>query len=151
MMQKFWWGHKENESKIHWMSWKKMGISKSKRGMGFRDLRCFNLDLLAKQGRRLVQNPNSLTGQILQAKYVSRRNFLEATLGNKPSFVWRNIFGVKDLLKEGLVCIIGDGKSAQIWLDKWLPTPTTYAIQSPRVGLHIDAKICNLIDLDMHW
>jgi hypothetical protein len=30
IMQKFWWGHKENESKIHWMSWKKMSLSKTK-------------------------------------------------------------------------------------------------------------------------
>jgi hypothetical protein len=28
LMQRFWWGHKENNSKIHWMSWKKMGVSK---------------------------------------------------------------------------------------------------------------------------
>jgi hypothetical protein len=35
MMQKFWWGHKENKSKIHWMSWKKMGFAKSKGVMGF--------------------------------------------------------------------------------------------------------------------
>jgi hypothetical protein len=50
LMQKFWWGHKDNESKIHWMSWKRLGVSKSKGGMGFRDLRGFNLALLAKQG-----------------------------------------------------------------------------------------------------
>jgi hypothetical protein len=29
LMQRFWWGHKENNSKIHWMSWEKMGVSKS--------------------------------------------------------------------------------------------------------------------------
>jgi hypothetical protein len=70
MMQKFWWRHKENESKIHWMSWKKLGFSKSKGGMGFRDLRCFNKALLAKQGWRLIQNPHSLAGSILKAKYI---------------------------------------------------------------------------------
>lgn len=89
----------------------------------------------AKQGCRLVQNPNSLAGQILLAKYFPRGSVLEATLGNEPSFAWQNIFGAKDLLKEGLVWRIGDGKSTQIWLNKWLPTPTTYAIQSPWVGL----------------
>jgi hypothetical protein len=26
MMQNFWWGHKENASRIHWMIWEKMGV-----------------------------------------------------------------------------------------------------------------------------
>lgn len=35
--------------------------------------------------------------------------------------------------------------------DKWLPTPTTYAIQSPRKVFSDDAKVCNLIDNDSKW
>jgi hypothetical protein len=48
LMQRFWWGHKENTAKIHWMSWEKMGISKNQGGLGFRDLVIFNKALLAK-------------------------------------------------------------------------------------------------------
>jgi hypothetical protein len=39
----------------------------------------------------------------------------------------------------------------QIWRDKWLPTPTTYAIQSPRKILSEDAKVSELIDIDTKW
>jgi hypothetical protein len=35
LMQRFWWGHKENDRKIHLMSWEMMGEAKSKGGMRF--------------------------------------------------------------------------------------------------------------------
>jgi hypothetical protein len=38
LMQNFWWTHITNTSQIHWMSWEKMGRSKSIGGLGFRDL-----------------------------------------------------------------------------------------------------------------
>ena len=50
MMSNFWWGQKEKERKMVWMSWKKMCTTKEKGGMGFRDLKAFNLALLTKQG-----------------------------------------------------------------------------------------------------
>ena len=50
MMRKFWWGQRGQGSKIAWVSWKKMCISKLNRGVGFRNLQAFNLAMLAKQG-----------------------------------------------------------------------------------------------------
>jgi hypothetical protein len=76
---------------------------------------------------------------------------MEASLGNKPSFAWRSIFGAKDLLNEGLIWMIGDGRDVRIWQDKWLPTPTTYAIQSPRVVLPDHARVSCLIDPNSRW
>lgn len=60
MMSRFWWGHKENERKVAWMSWERMGRSKDSGGLGYWDLECFNMALLAKQGWRILQNPDSL-------------------------------------------------------------------------------------------
>jgi len=42
-----------------------MGRSKAAGGLGFRDLVLFNQALLAKQGWRLIQNPSSLSAQII--------------------------------------------------------------------------------------
>jgi hypothetical protein len=126
MMQKFWWGHKENVSKIHWMSWEKMGMSKAQGGMGFRDLVSFNKALLAKQCWRLLQSPNSLAASIIKAKYYPHSTILEAKLGNRPSFAWRSLFSASDLLKNGLIWRVGDGKDIRVWQDRWLPTPISF-------------------------
>ena len=64
-----------------WMSWKKMCTTKEKVKMGFRDLKDFNLALLAKQGWRILANQNSLVHRIFKAKYFTNNTFLEAKLG----------------------------------------------------------------------
>jgi hypothetical protein len=104
MMQKFWWGSTEGDKKIHWMCWEKIGPSKSRDGMGFRALISFNKALLAKQRWRLIQQPDSLAGQILKGKYYSSGNFMEANLGGRPSFAWRSILLGRELLQEGMSC-----------------------------------------------
>jgi hypothetical protein len=144
IMQRFWWGHKENDRKIHWMSWEKLGRSKAQGGLGFRDLVCFNLALLAKQGWRIIQNPEGLVATILKAKYYP--HFLEAKEGSRPSLAWRSILAANDLLKEGLIWRIGDGKSVAIWGDRWLPKPTSYKVQSPCRLLNIEDRVSSLID-----
>ena len=48
MMRNFWWGQRNQESKIAWVSWKKMCKSKLYGGMAFRNLQAFNPSLTCK-------------------------------------------------------------------------------------------------------
>ena len=83
MMRNFWWGQREKERKLAWIAWEKMCTPKAEGGMGFKDLKAFNLAMLAKQGWRIS---NSLAHQVLKAKYFPDSNFLEAQLGKNPSY-----------------------------------------------------------------
>ena len=60
-------------------------------GMGFRDLKSFNLVMLAKQGWRLLQNQESLVYQCLKARYFPRCSFLEAVDSPNSSYIWKSI------------------------------------------------------------
>ena len=44
--------------------------------MGFRDLKAFNLALLAKQGWRILENPRSLVHRVYKEKYLAKVLFL---------------------------------------------------------------------------
>ena len=94
MVRQFWWGQVKEEKKLAWMSWDKMCLSKEKGGMGFTDLKTFNLALLAKQGWRLQTNSSSLFHRVYKAKYFPMCDFLEADMGRQPSYAWRSLMAM---------------------------------------------------------
>ncbi|XP_030503490.1 uncharacterized protein LOC115718807 [Cannabis sativa] len=119
---KFWWRSNKNKG-IHWLSWDKLTKHKSNGGMGFRDLRDFNLALLAKQGWRLLTCGNSLMGKIYKARYFS-------------------VFETKEFVRAGVRRLVGDGSTVNILSEPWLPNEMNPYIESvhPRlVGKSVDS------------
>ena len=58
-----------------------MCYSKSKGGLGFRNLQGFNLAMLAKQAWRILTNPTSLIARVFKTCYFPSADILSATLG----------------------------------------------------------------------
>jgi hypothetical protein len=106
---------------VHWIGWDKMCRSKSDGGLGFRDYKVFNQALLAKQGWRLVTDPNSLCARVLKARYFRNGDFMEAKCPKRASFTWRGILHGRELLRKGLIWRIGDGTKVSAWNDQWIP------------------------------
>ena len=104
---KFWWGQVGNARKIHWRRWDRLTTPKQEGGMGFRDLRAFNLAMLAKQGWRLLQEDESLLYKCFKARYFPWSNFLEASESLDCSFVLRSIMQLHISLKMGVVGGLG--------------------------------------------
>ena len=73
--------------------------------LDFRDLKAFNIALLAKQGWRLQSNTRSLVYHVLKACYFPDRDFLHAELGRTPSYAGRSIMAAQDVVK-----LVTDGK-----------------------------------------
>ena len=126
MVRSFWWGQTNGRNKMAWLSWDKVCVPKFDGGLGFQNLKAFNLALLTKQGWRLQTNTHCLVHHVLKAHYFPNSDFLHAELGLKPSFAWRSIMVAQDVVKASSRWQVGDGSSVQIWLDKWLPTHSTF-------------------------
>jgi hypothetical protein len=90
-------------------------------GLSFRDIELFNLALLARQGWRMLQNPDSLSARVLKARYYPSSDLLHAELGSSPSQVWRAIVEGLKVLKQGLVRRIGTSEHTDPWNDQWIP------------------------------
>jgi hypothetical protein len=106
----------------------------------------FNKTLLAKQMWKVVMNLDSLAATIMKAKYFPNCSIMEANVGSRPSLVWRSILASKDLIEDGAIWRIGDGRSVKIWGDKWLPRTKSSMVYSPRISNLQNMKVDELID-----
>jgi len=99
MLNSFWWGHNAANSKgIHWMSWERLSTPKCFGGMGFKNLKAFNMAMIGKQAWKLVTSPNSLVTKLLKAKYYPRSDYFGVAVGHNPSYVWRGLWKVKEMV-----------------------------------------------------
>ena len=124
-------------------------MPKEEGGMGFRDLKAFILALLAKQGWGIQQNPQSLVHRVFKAKYFMGSSFREAQLGKSPSYAWRSILAAKEAVVKGSRWIIGNGESGNIWKDRWIPTPNSFKVVSPRTSILDSELVSDLIHRDV--
>jgi hypothetical protein len=70
---------------MRWFAWRKICVPKKSGGMGFRDIHCYNLALLAKQCWRLIEQHDSLCARVLRAKYYPADDIL--SIGLKKSII----------------------------------------------------------------
>lgn len=127
------------------MAWWKMCVPKNQGGMGFRDIHCFNLAMLAKQAWRLLENPDSLCATILRVKYYPDGDLLNTDLKKGSSFTWQSIMAGVSSLKRGHIWRVGNGQNIDIWEDAWIPNCANRKIVTPKGG-QLLRKVADLID-----
>jgi hypothetical protein len=145
MIGRFWWGSKDGKRKMSWVSWEEMTKPKYMGGLGFRDIELFNLALLARQGWRILTNPDTLSAKILKAVYYPTSDFLTAELGSHPSQVWRAIMEGRETLAQGLIRRIGTGENTYAWDDNWIPRDGALRPFASRMA-HPPPKVCDFMD-----
>ncbi|XP_019199918.1 PREDICTED: uncharacterized protein LOC109193531 [Ipomoea nil] len=96
-MNKYWWGTGMDRG-IHWKAWDKLSIPKKYGGMGFKDLKNFNLAMLGKQAWRLLTSPDTLVAKVYKARYYPNTTFIDVKIGGYPSHSWRSIMAAHDMV-----------------------------------------------------
>ncbi|XP_018487613.1 uncharacterized protein LOC108858142 [Raphanus sativus] len=145
-MANFWWNAQEGKNKMHWVSWDRMCLDKKDGGLGFKDLGKFNQALLAKQGWRLLMEPESLCARVVRSRYYPNGVFLDATIGYRPSYAWRSVLFGRELLVKGLRHSVGSGEKMNVWTDKWLFVDQPRAPMRKQILFDLDLRVCDLIN-----
>lgn len=86
----------------------------------------FNTALLVKQGWRLIEFSNCLLARVLKARYYPHSDFLNACLGNLPSYTWQSIYASQRLLEKGLCWRVGNGIRINVAIDAWILSSKDY-------------------------
>ncbi|XP_019153861.1 PREDICTED: uncharacterized protein LOC109150406 [Ipomoea nil] len=144
-MNRYWWDS-GTDKRIHWKAWDKLCIPKKYGGLGFKDLRAFNLAMLGKQAWRMLTKPESIVARVYKARYFPKGSFFDAQIGNNPSFCWRSIMAAKSIVCSGVRRRIGNGESTLIWAHPWLQDDHDPMVQTEMSAQLQEARVAGLID-----
>lgn len=145
MCANFWWGSSSSGKKIHWKAWSKLKQLKAVGGLGFKDLTYFNKALLAKQVWRIIENPDLLVARILKARYFKHTDVMNASLGHKPSYIWRSMLWSRDIINLGSCWRVGNGERINTRRDFWIPSLAGGKIKS-NITFDSNSTVQNLIN-----
>ncbi|CAA7045734.1 unnamed protein product [Microthlaspi erraticum] len=146
----FWWDANDGKRKMCWIAWDKLTLGKREGGLGLRDIQSFNDALLSKLSWRILSNQQCLLAKILKGKYFPNTSFLECE-ASEGSHGWKGITIGRDLLKEKLGRVIGNGKATCVWDDPWLSTKEPRRPMGPAPELAKNLKVADLMLASGEW
>ncbi|KAL4296014.1 hypothetical protein GQ457_12G013680 [Hibiscus cannabinus] len=98
-MHRYWWSDNNKDRGCPLIAWDNICSPKAAGGLGFRDLRSFNVALLGKIIWRLLTEPSTLLARVYLAKYFPTGHLLEAKLRDHASFAWKGIYATMQELQ----------------------------------------------------
>ncbi|GAA0159428.1 hypothetical protein LIER_44131 [Lithospermum erythrorhizon] len=109
-------------------------MPKHEEGIGFKELECMNLALLARQAWRIMTRQASLLYKVLKGRYFRNSTFLNAKVRSNVSYGWQSLLEGNKVLRKGVRWRVSDGKSIDIWKDPWVPRHTDFHMRGTRRG-----------------
>ncbi|XP_028092165.1 uncharacterized protein LOC114292410 [Camellia sinensis] len=142
----FWWKGDPEKRGICWAKWTHMTNPKSEGGMGLRDFKDFNLALLAKQGWRLLSNPDSYWARMYKGLYFPHSSFLQAAKGSNASWAWNSLLKGRELIQAGIRWQVQSGQQIRLWEDPWIPSLKGFKILSAKPPTCDVLTVADVID-----
>ena len=114
--KRFFWQENEGRKRYHLVRWSRICRSKSKRGLGVKDLRKQNISLLTKWWWKL-ETRNGLWQEVIRAKYMKKDTVTSIKSKFSDSPMWKAIMKVKEYYLAGRKVVLNSGNLARVWKD----------------------------------
>ncbi|KAK8644515.1 hypothetical protein V6N13_123820 [Hibiscus sabdariffa] len=116
----FIWGSSSVSRRVHLVKWADVCKSVSCGGLGLRRMSVQNDAFRMKMAYKLVSDPDCLWVRVLRSKYKVRELIPVSLRRSGSSRFWQGMVKVWEMVCPNLVWNIGDGRSADFWLDSWV-------------------------------
>lgn len=131
--RRFIWGSKENNKRLHLVSWDKVMAPRNIGGLGIHPARLSNIAMLGKVVWGLTQNDNKLWMNMFKNYYLKDSHIFAGTMNQSHSYVWRGILKASSVIKQGFHFRVGKGDRIRVWTDCWVKDKPPIDILSPDV------------------
>ncbi|XP_021767745.1 uncharacterized protein LOC110732135 [Chenopodium quinoa] len=120
MLASFWWRSSGSRKGIALRSASLLHLPKGLGGLGLHSIGCFNLDLVASTGWRMMNNPQLLVSRLMVSKYPTLFA-LSANRITQTSWGCRGLQSAMSVVAKGVRWKVGCGSSVRIKVDEWAP------------------------------
>ena len=114
--KRFFWQEHEGRKRYHLVKWSRICRSKNKGGLGVKDLRKQNINLLTKWWWKL-ETQQGLWQEVIRAKYLKKDTVTSVKSRFSDSPIWKAIMKVKEYYLAGRKVIMNSGNLARVWKD----------------------------------
>lgn len=98
-------------------------------GVGFKELKVFNIRPLAKMMARVLTELDALWVMLLNGLYFEHVEFMEVTNGARASWGWSSLVAGRDVLCDERFWIVGDIAKIKLAKDAWIYKGSNTRIQ----------------------
>nr|GEV32451.1 hypothetical protein [Tanacetum cinerariifolium] len=144
-----WMGGGSNKGIIS-VSWKDICKPKSQGGLGLRFAHLWNEALLAKHIWNVVSGKESLWVKWVNIYRLKGRSMWDVELYKGQSWCWKILLDLRDKVKRFIQVKIRNGKTCNVWFDKWQPNDPLGRLINHRVleqaGMCLKNKVGVMIE-----
>nr|GEU36621.1 RNA-directed DNA polymerase, eukaryota, reverse transcriptase zinc-binding domain protein [Tanacetum cinerariifolium] len=101
------------------VAWKTICTPKSQGGLGIKRLGPWNEALLCKHLWNLIVKKDSLWVKWVNVIKLKDKNIWEVEIEENDCGTWKAILNLRSKIRSNVWKQIGDGKSTNVWFDKW--------------------------------
>ena len=91
---------------------------------------------------------NSLAYRVLKAKYFPKIDFVNASLGNNPSFTWKSLMEGRRVIEMGSKWRISNDYLVDAWEHKWINKPPSFKPERGTVQQRSQLQVASLINYE---
>jgi hypothetical protein len=90
--------------------------------------------------------------RVLKARYFPNSSFINANLGNNPSYSWKSLWKSREVLIKGCRWTLGDGRRVRVMKDPWIRGGDNWWVESPQREEAYDMTVDQLmLDGERKW